>query len=212
MSPVTQRGPIETCLLVASPLALGTLEIFHPHVHDVFDLPLDRWLAVHYSQMLLFPLAALSVVLLVRGRRGFAAGLARVAMFLFGASYVAFDTAAGVVTGELVKAAQATGAPELWRPQVMAIWTHPIIGGAPGTTPLLAVAGSVAWSVGLVMAAFIEFRARRSWVAILLLIVSAFGLGVFRTHAWPGGPVSFGALGLAAAWIRWGERRAEPAT
>jgi hypothetical protein len=33
------------------------------------------------------------------------------------------------------------------------------------------------------------------------MLVSAFGLFIFRTHAWPGGPLTFGALALAAATI-----------
>jgi len=40
-------------------------------------------------------------------------------------------------------------------------------------------------------------------VAAILLVVSGLGLSIFKTHAWPGGPVSFGALSLAAAWLRW---------
>jgi hypothetical protein len=93
----------------------------------------------------------------------------------------------------------------------MTVWGHPIIGGAPGTVPLLAVAGSIFWSIGLVATAYLERRGGRSWFPTLLLVVSALGLSVFRTHAWPGGPVSFGALGLAAASIRWGDRAARPA-
>jgi len=42
----------------------------------------------------------------------------------------------------------------------------------------------------------------QSWLPTVALIVSAFGLFVFRTHAWPGGPLTFGALALAAATIR----------
>ena len=203
MQSLPQRGPLETVLMVGAPFALAVLELFHPHPGDVFQLPLRVWLEVHYAQILLFPLAALAVVLIVRGNAGLVAGIARVAMFAFAVTFVAFDTAAGVVTGVLVQAAQASGAPQQWRAPVLAVWTHPIIGGSPDTTPLLAVAGSVAWSVGLAMTAIVVRRCGGSWIAALLLLVSSLGLSVFRTHAWPGGPVSFGALAIAAAWIRW---------
>jgi hypothetical protein len=124
-------------------------------------------------------------------------------MFAFAVIFTVFDTAAGVVTGVLLRAAHGTDTPEAWRGPVMAIWEHPILGGSRALTPppVLAVAGSLAWLVGAAAAAVAVRRAGNSWVPVVLLIVSALGLTVFRTHAWPGGPVSFGALGVAAAWL-----------
>jgi hypothetical protein len=63
-------------------------------------------------------------------------------------SYVAFDTAAGVVIGVLVQAAHAGSAPDAWRPPIQAIWDHAIIGGSSDGTPALAVIGTMAWLVG----------------------------------------------------------------
>jgi len=124
-------------LSIGAPLTLAVLEIFHPHPHDLFQLDLRTWLIVHYLQIPLFPLCALAVVILLRGLPGIAAWFARVAMFVFAVSYVAFDTAAGVVTGILLQAAKSTSAPEQWQPAVMAVWKHPVMGGAPGSSPLL---------------------------------------------------------------------------
>jgi hypothetical protein len=206
-------------LVVGAPLALALLEVFHPHPpHDLFQLDVRTWLWVHYLQIPLFPLAALSVVFLVRGVPGVAAGLCRVAMFAFAVIYTVFDTAAGVVTGVLLRAALETDTPEAWRAPVMAIWEHPILGGSwtLSPPPVLAVAGALAWLVGAAAAAVAVRRAGSSWVPVVLLIVSALGLTAFRTHAWPGGPVSFGALGVAAAWLHWNnvsqpERRVDDA-
>jgi len=153
------------------------------------------------APLALFPLAALSQMLLIRGRTGYAAGLCRFAMFVFGVSYVAFDTAAGLVTGVLVRAAYASNAPEQWRGPLLAIWTHAVIGGSSDGAPLLAVLGTTAWLTGSLLAAFIVRRAGSSWLPVVCLGVSALGLSVFRTHAWPGGPVTFGSLALAAALI-----------
>src|SRR4030095_8201870 len=94
----------EMLLCVGAPLLLAIVEIFHPHPHDLLKLDLRAWLFVHYSQILLFPLAALAVAMLVRTQTGAAAMICRVAMFVFGVTYVAFDTVAGLVTGILVKA------------------------------------------------------------------------------------------------------------
>jgi hypothetical protein len=207
MKPVYFQRGIEIALMVGAPLALAVLEIFHPHPHDLFHLDLRAWLLVHYLQIALFPLSALALVSLVHAHADFAASLCRAAMFVFAATYIAYDTAAGVVTGVLVMAARATGTPETWRASVMAIWKHPLIGGAPHTAPLLAVLGGMAWLVGATAAAVSVRRSGSSWMPWALLIVSALGLVVFRTHAWPGGPITFGALGAAAAWLQWEQRK-----
>jgi hypothetical protein len=190
---------VETALVVGAPLLLAILEIFHPHPHDLFRLDLRAWMAVHYLQIGLFPLAALALMRLVRGRPGFAAGLCRVAAFVFGVTWIVFDSVAGVATGILLQAAHAGGSPETWRAPVTTIWTHPIVGGgAPpdSAPPLLAVAGSLA-------AAYTLRRAGSSWIPVGLLVISSVSFAVFKTHAPPGGPIAFGALAAAAAWLRW---------
>jgi len=193
----------ETTLIVGAPLLLAVVEMFHPQPGDLLNLDTKTWLAVHYAQIPLFPLAALALALLVRGRADLAATICRVAMFVFAASYIAFDTAAGVVTGLLVDAAQKSGMPELWRAPIDVVWTHPIVGGSPFIpAPFLAVLGSVAWSIGAVAAAVSLKRSGSSWVPVLLLALSGFAIAVFKTHAWPGGPLMFGGTALAAAWLQ----------
>src|SRR5262249_56825363 len=135
---------LETVLVVGAPLALAILELFHPHPHDVFDLDLQTWLVVHYLQIPLMPLAALATVVLVRGRSGFDAALCRVGMFVFAVTYTAFDTAAGLVTGVLVKAAQATSTPEAWRAPGVEGLTPPGPGAAPRAPPHFARPGAPA--------------------------------------------------------------------
>ena len=86
----------------------------------------------------------------------------------------------------------------------MAVWNHPIVGAgaSPGSAPLLAVTGTFAWLIACLAAGFTLRRAGSSWPPVLLLAISAVAFGVFRTHAAPGGPIAFGALAAAAAWIR----------
>jgi hypothetical protein len=211
MKPSSHQQMLETGLAVGAPLSLAVLEIIHPHPHDVFQLDLQTWLVVHYLQIPLMPLAALAMTVLVRGLSGFASEMCRVGMFVFAVTYTAFDTAAGIVTGVLVKAARATSTPETSRAPVMEVWTHSIIGGAPGTVPLLAVLGGVAWLLGALGAAVAVRRAGYWWTPVVLLVVSALGLVVFRTHAWPGGPITFGSLAAAGAWLQW-ERTARAKT
>jgi hypothetical protein len=101
---------------------------------------------VHYAQLVLFPSPRGLSARLVAGR-GLGANICRVAMFMFAVSYVAFDTAAGVVTGVLVHAACTTAAPEAWRAPMMAVWDRAIIGGSSDAAPVLAVIGTMAWLV-----------------------------------------------------------------
>jgi hypothetical protein len=125
---MTASGRVETALVVGAPLLLAILEIFHPHPHDLFRLDLRAWMAVHYLQIVLFPLAALALMRLVRGRPGLAAGLCRVCAFVFGVTWIAFDSVAGVATGILLQAAHASGSPETWRAPVTTIWARRVPG------------------------------------------------------------------------------------
>jgi hypothetical protein len=199
---------LEIVPIIGASLLLAVVELFHPQPHDLLNLDVQTWLAVHYAQILLFPLSALALAALVRGLAGIAATVCRVAAFVFAVSYTAFDTAAGVVTGILVKAAHVSGTPVLWRGPIDAVWTHPIMGGSPLTpTPFLAVVGSVALSVGAVAAGVALKRAGSSWRVVVLLAISSFGISIFKTHAWPGGPLTFGGLAVAGAWLLWERTR-----
>lgn len=205
MHTLNQHRVSDVALAVGAPLILAILEIFHPHVHDPMALDLRTWLTVHYAQIPLFALAALAMATLLRGHRGIPAAVCRTAMFVFAVSYIAFDTAAGVVTGILVQAAHASESPEAWRAPIDAVWSHAIVGGSPqlALPPVLAVLGAIAWSVGGITAAISLKRAGDSLAPCLLLAISSFGLSIFRTHAWPGGPLTFGGIAVAAAWIFW---------
>lgn len=89
-----------------------------------------------------------------------------------------------------------------------AIWAHPIMGGSPLIpAPFLAVLGSVALSVGAVTAALSLKRAGSSWAPTVLLALSSFGISIFKTHAWPGGPLTFGGLAVAGGWLLWERAR-----
>ncbi|MFO1057552.1 MAG: hypothetical protein U1E53_11360 [Dongiaceae bacterium] len=181
------------------------LELFHPRVHDLFAIDLQRWMVVHYLQIPLFLLVPLAVCLLIQEARGVPAGLCRVAMLVFAVCFVAFDTAAGVVIGRLLLEAQASGDPDRWREPILALWRDPVIGGSGVPAPLLVSLGKLGWLVGCAAAAIVLRQQGASLAVAGLLVVSGLGLYAFMTHAWPGGPVTFGALALAALIV---ERRA----
>ena len=195
----------EKIVIVGGPLLLAVVEAFHPQPRDLMSLDARMWLAVHYAQIALFPLSALGMAWLIRGRTGVAATVSRVALFIFGVGWTAWDSVAGVATGILVNAAHKTGTPEAWRTPVDAIWLHPIMGGV--SAPLFAILGAVALSIGAVAAAVVLKRAGHSWGPVVLLGISSFGITIFKTHAWPGGPVTFGGIAIANAWLVWEQGR-----
>jgi hypothetical protein len=103
-----------------------------------------------------------------------------------------------VVIGELIDMARAAGTIDQWRAPIMSLWHHPIVGGSGTPAPLLAALGKMSWLIGCSAAAIVLRAKGNSLLVVGLLVISGLGLYVFMTHAWPGGPVTFGALGLAA--------------
>lgn len=195
--------------LALAPLLLAAIELAHPRPGPMLDFqPIHQWLAVHYAQIALFPLSALSVAALVRGDGGPIAWFARIALFTFAVCFVAFDTVAGVAVGVLAHASERAQDPAAWRAAIDTLWTHPVIGSAgDGRAPLLAGLGSCALAFGTLAAAGVLRAAGHGWAPVLLLAASGFGIALFNTHAWPGGPVTFGGIGLASAWLQWNAYR-----
>jgi len=204
-------GPRPSLLSIAAPLALAAVELFHPRPHDLFDLDMRVWLPIHYLQIPLFPLTALSMALLARPGSA-AATVCRSAMFVFAIAYTAFDTAAGVVTGELITAARASHEPDVWLLPVMTVWNNAIVGTGGGRPPVLGAAGTFAWTIGAIAAAISVRRAGAPWGPVILLVVSGVTLLVFLSHAFPSGPVTFGALAAASIWLRCGAPHPSAAT
>ena len=187
-------------IAAAAPAALALLEIFHPHPgHHLLALDVRTWLVVHYFQVPLFAMSAFSVASLVHAQVGLPAQLCRTALFVFALCFVVFDTAAGLVVGSLVEAAHASGRPDAWQAPINAIWTHPILGGT--NHPLLALVGRMALFVGTMSAAVSLYHAGRPWRPILLLALSGGVMYVFPGHSWPGGPLTFGTMAVAIAWL-----------
>ncbi|WP_166210379.1 hypothetical protein [Cognatiluteimonas telluris] len=208
MDATARAGLRNASLVVAAPLHLAVLELFHPHAGNVLQLDVDRWLFVHYAQIPLFPLAAIAVAALLHGRRDLASIASRVALFVFAVSFIAFDTAAGLVVGLLVQAAHASGDAPAWRDAIDVIWRHPVVGGVrDGGTPSLSSIGALALGLATLTAAISLRRAGRPWPPVLLLAISGWGLEVFNTHAWPGGPLTFGGIAVAAGWLQWSAAR-----
>src|SRR5215831_6861500 len=72
-----------------------------------------------------------------------------------------------------------------------------------GLSGAFAAFGAVALSIGTVAAGITLKWTGSSWGPVVVLALSGFGISIFRTHAWPGGPLTFGGIAIAGAWLLW---------
>jgi hypothetical protein len=104
-SPRLSRGLL--AFLIGVPLAWAVLLMFHPggEATDVYGSARDdvtAFLVVHVGMLLFIPLMAAAVYLLLRGVRGTAATVARIALVPFVIFYSAWETLQGIANGVLV--------------------------------------------------------------------------------------------------------------
>lgn len=185
MTPITRR-----LLLVASPLALAALLLFHPvggeRVYEGICDDATSWLVVHIGMAILAGLMAAAAYTLLRGLRGRAATISRLALAPFTVFFIAWEATLGIGTGILVNHANSLPAGER-APVAEAIqdyFNNPIF----GSFSVFGTIGNTAWIVAMIAAAIAFRRARASRTVTLLIGFSS----VFVLH--DAGPV--GALGL----------------
>lgn len=78
MNSFSFQTALRVSLIVGAPLLLAVVELFHPHPGDLLNLDVETWLAVHYAQILLFPLSAFAVTALINHQAGVVTAICRV--------------------------------------------------------------------------------------------------------------------------------------
>ncbi|MQA00050.1 MAG: hypothetical protein GEU80_12110 [Dehalococcoidia bacterium] len=194
------RNALGRTLLIGTPLALATLELFHPlYRSDALRqlLPVaDRWLLVHVLQAPLIALLALAVYRSVDDLAGRAARIARIGALAFGLLYVAHDSVAGIATGVLAR--EAASRPLEQRAAVASaidrLFSDPLVGGGAS---VLTLAASAAWLTAVLAAAVALRGAGAHRVAVVLVGLSAllFPLG----HTPPNAQLALGCLAAGFA-------------
>src|SRR5215218_2917698 len=112
-------SPPEFAFLIGVPLLWGILLLFHPGGEgtEVSYLELQdkvtAWLVVHIGMMLFIPLMAAVVYLLLRGVKGTAARISRIALVPFVVFYSAWEALQGIGVGILVD--EVNGLPQTER-------------------------------------------------------------------------------------------------
>ena len=191
-------------VIVLPALLLAVLEVFHPTGHrdavlETLQPQVERWLVVHYLQLLLFPLTALSVYQLTANYQDTLSRIAGIAMAVYAIGYCAYDSIAGIGTGILISDAnelrELLGAelPEsydsIMTETIQAYYHSPIADNIAWVAIVAAICGLLLTGVQLY---------RRGHGALPLFMLAGAAWGVTKTHAPPYGPITFGFIFVAA--------------
>jgi hypothetical protein len=110
------RGRAWPVFLVAVPLVWIVVALLHPQGNgDVYDELEDKvglWLGVHFAQLVLALGLALVFWVLLAGRAGTAATVARLALPVWLVAFSAFDSVTGLASGLAVRHANGLDGPE----------------------------------------------------------------------------------------------------
>src|SRR5215207_3004151 len=109
-------GTAPRLLLVAVPLVWVVVALVHPQgsgdVYDYLDDKVALWIGVHFAQLVLAVGLALAFWVLLLGRAGTAATLARLALPVWLVAFSAFDSVTGIASGLAVHHANGLDGPE----------------------------------------------------------------------------------------------------
>lgn len=192
--------------------------------HTAQHLALDYfgpawWFTLHMIQTPMVGLVAVGLWLMAslvgpEDRRGarWLAVLSAIATFVFLIYYTVLDAIGGIGLGRTIEATQRLAADGQLSPEQVegvalvlnALWTDPVAGGVGS---LVSQTGSWAVFVAATFLAAALFMANKvPWPPVVLLV--GFGWELQLSHTMPHGPIAFGLLFVAAAWIWFARVRA----
>ena len=198
---------------------LSKPEPYQPQFQALGYFGPNWWFALHMIQTPMVSLVAVGLWL-VADRINDSAGaaavalawLSRAATLVFLIFYTALDAIGGIGLGRSMLTVESLAASgQLNLQQVDGVvrflnmmWTDPWVGGVDS---FISETGSWAVFVAALAAAIGLFLSRSvPWPPLLILV--AFGWELQTSHASPHGPIAFGLLIIASAWLWWAQRRA----
>jgi hypothetical protein len=201
-------------VVLAVPLLWVVVAILHPG--GVGDEPApyagiaddaNKWIFVHFSQLVLTPLLGLGVWMLLDGVQSVAATVARAFLVVWMVFFSAFDAIAGIAVGVLTRHANSLVGQE--KEAVVGaidfLFQDSRFAGGDNYS-VLGILGQFSW-VALVLAAIVALW--RAGVSRLIVGATFFSL-LFSAHA--GYPAAVGLVALfVAELLRFTSRRGEPA-
>lgn len=186
------RFTIGWVIALAAPLLWMVVALLHPEEPQDGD----RWLFVHYAQLVLTPFLAFAVWKLLDGIRSTAATISRVALAAWMVFFSAYDATAGVATGLLARHADNLSGAEQTAVNSAVDWLLND-GLLPGGAVWLAVMPTIAWPTTVIAAAIALHQAGARWAVAACLVVS----GLFVFHA--SYPAAIGLAFFLAAEVLW---------
>lgn len=192
-------GPLEVVVL-AAPVLWVVIAILHPG--GVGDEPApyegiadeaNKWILVHFSQLVLTPIIAVGVWMMVDGIQSVAATVARAFLIIWTVFFSAFDAIAGIAVGVLTRHANALAGEE--RDAVVGaidflFQDSQLAGG--NNFSVLGNLGQFSWVVLVIAATVALWRAGASRLVVGATVLSV----LFATHAG-----YMAAVGLIALFV-----------
>jgi len=190
---------VRRALLLAPPLALAVLEVFHPNpAHNVQALmDASTWFVFfHVIQLVLTGLVALSVLLLAADYGRASAWTTRLGIGVFLIFFSSYDVLAGIGTGLAMRTAR--GLPVEQQEGVFSV-----VEGWPALGPVfaLSIVGTLGWTIAVGALARAVRRLGASgpeWITLAMAAVFLLG-----GHPFPAGTLAFGSLFVAVALHEW---------
>ena len=188
-------------VVLAAPLLWVVIALLHPG--GIGDEPApyagiaddaNKWIFVHFSQLVLTPLVGLGVWMLLDGIQSAAATLARAFLVVWMVFFSAFDAIAGIAVGVLTRHANSLAGEE--RDAVVGaidfLFRESRLAGGDNYS-VLGILGQFSW-VALVLAAIVALR--RAGLSRLIVGATLLSL-LFAAHA--GYPAAVGLIALFVA-------------
>jgi hypothetical protein len=188
-------------VVLAAPLLWVVIALLHPG--GIGDEPApyagiaddaNKWIFVHFSQLVLTPLVGLGVWMLLDGIQSAAATLARAFLVVWMVFFSAFDAIAGIAVGVLTRHANSLAGEE--RDAVVGaidfLFQESRLAGGDNYS-VLGILGQFSW-VALVLAAIVALR--RAGVSRVIVGATLLSL-LFAAHA--GYPAAVGLVALFVA-------------
>ena len=167
-------------VLFGAPIFVGVLNLAHPMVmvpvYQGIAHQINWWLALHFLNLVGFPLVGLAAFILVKNVKNRAARFSKIGIAVFIPIYAAFDALAGIGTGTLVQAVgrHVPNSAQSLEPVVDAYW-------GSGSVALVAIVGSIAWTIAMLAAAVALTEPDRRRLVAALAIAVFFGSGLARS-------------------------------
>ncbi len=200
-------------LVLAAPLLWVVLTLLHPGGVGNDPAPYEgiandanKWIFVHFAQLVLTPFVAVGVWMLLDGIHSIAATIARASLLVWMVFFSAFDAIAGIAVGVLTRYANSLAGEE--QDAVIGainflFQDSKFVGGS--NYSVLAGFGQLSWVVLVFAATVALWRAGASRLVVGATLLSF----LFATHA--GYPAAVGMIALfVAELLMFRARRAEP--